>query len=117
MWKPDVAWSGYILCHPCAMGWSESVAEFHWRQVFVGAHKVGPDSEDHGCFPFTGVTHLVLVECGVDFVGFGAEKPISAKKEQQVLALAMLLAQFEDGLASGHIISAVAVDEDDSPKA
>src|SRR4051812_32436920 len=103
MWKSNVAGSGAILCYPGAIGWFKSVAKLDRRQVFVRAHEVRADLQDHGSFPFTGVAHLVLVEGGIDFVGLGAEMPIRSEQEQEVLSLAVLLTQFEDGLASRNV--------------
>src|SRR5262245_26924755 len=116
MRESDVAGGCAILCHPRAMGWFESVAELHRRELLAGAYKVWADSQDHGCFPLACVAHLVLVQGGVDFVGFGAEQPIGAEKKEQVLALTMLLAQFEGCLASGNVVSPVSVNEDDASK-
>src|SRR5688572_17505275 len=71
------------------------------------------EAEHHGGFPFAGVAHLALLERGLGFPRFAAEGPIRGEKQEEVVALAMALAQFESSLAAGDVVAAVAVDEDE----
>ena len=60
------------------------------------------------------MAHLALVKSANR--GRGPEAPVGGEEKQEVVALAMPLTQFENRLASGHVVAAVAVDEHDPAK-
>ena len=60
------------------------------------------------------MAHLVLLQVGRGFPRSGTEVPVGGEQEQQVVSFAMALTQFEDGLTTGDVVSAVSVDEDQS---
>jgi hypothetical protein len=62
------------------------------------------------------VPHLALCQSRIRFPRARSEAPIRGEEEQDIVALPVPLAQFEDRLLARHIISAMAIDENDSPK-
>ena len=100
-----------VLGDPAAGSGVEGVARFDRLGTSIVSDEVRGDAEDHRGLPFAGVTHLALMERGVRFPRAGAEAPVGAEQEEQVGSGPMALPEFEDGLASGDVVSAVAVQE------
>lgn len=113
----DVARVGTVAGGPGAVGGEEGVAGLDGLGGLVIADELGSDAEDHGGFPFAGMAHLVLVEVGTRLGWATTEVPVGGEEEEEVGALAVGLAEFEDGLAAWDIVAAMAIEEDDAPEA
>lgn len=109
----DVARGAAVRGGPAAGGGEEGVAGFDRDGVAEIADEVRCEAQDHRGFPFAGVAHLPLVQRGLGFPRLGSEAPVRGEEQEEVLAVTVALPEFEHGLASGHVVSAVAVQEDD----
>src|SRR5688500_6645306 len=112
----DVTGRTALFGNPAAGRRVKGNAEFDLRRVPKIADEVWRKPQHHGGFPFASVPHLVLGKVRIRAGGLRAKIPVSCEETQHVVTQPLFLAQLEDGLASGDIIPAVAVDEEDPAK-
>lgn len=110
----DMARSSAVLGDPGAVGGFEGVAEGNGRKVFPVTDEIRMEAENHGCLPLAGMAHFGLGERRVEFAGFRTEQPISCEEQEEILFVAIFLAEFESGLSSGNVIAAMAIEKDNA---
>lgn len=107
--------NGSIVGNPAAVSGFKTELDWHVFEIRDWSDKIGTDGLDHGCLPLAGVAHGSLNNiwsrrprsCMV---------PVGGEEEEQVLAHAIRLTGFKDGLPTGDIVAPVTIEEDDAPE-
>ena len=100
-----------ILGDPAATCRLKRIPKIDWLDTFEIPHKLRRDTEHHGGFPFASVAHVRLFDGSVHFMRLAAQSPVRREQEKQILALSVSLTHFKHSLFTGHIVAAVAVDQ------
>ena len=86
---------------------------FELREI---ADEMRCQPQNHRRFPLAGVPHVSLLKHVRQFSPLLSHAPVRGKQQHEIVALAIVLAGFEENLASRHDVAAMAVEEDDAAK-